>query len=140
MGEKAVLSTTAAFLGEALVAQGRHDEALRWAELSAEQAPDDDMHTQSLWRVVHASVLSARGEPAEAERYAREAVAFAERTDDTNDDRGCPRGARRRARACAGTRRRRRPSSRAGSSYTSSKGNVVGADRVRAQLAPLARV
>ena len=42
------------------------------------------MHSQSMWRAVQASVLSARGEPADAERYAREAVAFAERTDDTN--------------------------------------------------------
>ena len=58
MGEKPVLSTTAAFLGQALLAQGRHEEAGRWAELSAEQAHEDDMHSQSMWRAVHASVLS----------------------------------------------------------------------------------
>ena len=84
MGEKPVLSTTAAFLGQALLAQGRHEEAGQWAELSAEQAHEDDMHSQSMWRAVHASVSSARGESADAERYAREALAFAERTDDTN--------------------------------------------------------
>jgi predicted ATPase len=139
MGEKAVLSTTAAFLGEALLAQGRHEEAGRWAERSAEQAHEDDMHSQSMWRAVHASVLSARGEPEEAESSAREALAFAERTDDTNtiaDDhvvlggvlalRGDGEGARAEL-------------SRALELYKR-KGNLVGADRVRAQLAPSTRV
>ena len=139
MGEKAVLSTTAAFLGEALLAQGRHDEASRCAELSAEQAPEDDMHTQSLWRAVQASVLSAQGEPAEAERYAREAVAFAERTDDTNTiaDAHVVLGGvlARRAERGGGARR-----ALARARAVRAKGNLVGADQVRAQLAPLARV
>ena len=47
MGDKAVLSTTAAFLGQALLAQGDDEEAGRFAELSAELAGDDDMLTQS---------------------------------------------------------------------------------------------
>ena len=139
MGEKAVLSTTAAFLGQALLAQGRHEEAAQWAELSTEQANEDDMHSQSMSRAVHASVLSARGEPADAERYAREAVAFAERTDDTNTiaDAHVVLGG---VLALRGdTEAARAELSRAVELYER-KGNLVGADRVRAQLAPLARV
>ena len=139
MGEKVVLSTTAAFLGQALLAQGRHDEASRCAELSAEQAPEDDMHSQSMWRAVRASVLSARDEPEEAERYAREAVAFAERTDDTNTiaDAHTVLGGvlARRANAEAARAELSR-----GIELYERKGNLVGADQVRAQLAPLARV
>ena len=139
MREKPVLSTTAAFLGQALLAQGRLEEAGQWAERSAEQAHEDDMHSQGMWRAVHASVLSARGEPADAERYAREAVAFAERTDDTNTiaDAHVVLGgvlALRRDTEVA-----RAELSRAIELYER-KGNLVGADRVRSQLAPLAQV
>ena len=38
MGDRALLSTTAAFLGQALLAQDRVDEADSLAELSAELA------------------------------------------------------------------------------------------------------
>jgi predicted ATPase/DNA-binding SARP family transcriptional activator len=139
MGEKVVLSTTAAFLGQALLAQGRHDDALRCAELSAEQAPEDDMHSQSMWRAIHASVLSARGEAADAERYAREAVAFAERTDDTNTIAE--------AHVVLGRVLARREDAKAARAELSCavelyerKGNLVGARQVRSELAPLARV
>jgi predicted ATPase/class 3 adenylate cyclase len=139
MGEKAVLSTTAAFLGQALLAQGRHDEAGRSAELSAEQAPEDDMHSQSMWRAVHASVLSARGEPADAERFAREAVEFAERTDDTSTiaDAHVVLG---RVLALRGNTEAAQAELLRGLELYERKGNVVGADRVRAELAPRARV
>jgi predicted ATPase/class 3 adenylate cyclase len=139
MGEKPVLSTTAAFLGQALLAQGRHEEAGRWAELSAEHAHEDDMHSQSMWRAVHASVLSARGEPADAERHAREAVAFAERTDDTNTiaDAHVVLGGVLAKRGDTGAARAEL--GRAIELYER-KGNLVGADRVRTKLAPLARV
>jgi predicted ATPase/class 3 adenylate cyclase len=139
MGEKPVLSTTAAFLGQALLAQGRHEEAGRWAELSAEQAHEDDMHSQSMWRAVHASVLSARGEFAEAERYAREAVALAERTDDTNTiaDAHVVLGEVLVMRADTGAAHAEL--SRAVELYER-KGNLVGAAQVSEQLAPLARV
>jgi predicted ATPase len=139
MGEKAVLSTTAAFLGEALLAQGRHEEAAQWAELSAEQANEDDMHSQSIWRAVHAAVLSARGESDDAERYAREAVAFAERTDDTNTVADA-------YVVLGGVLAQRKDTEAARVELLHAielyerKGNLVGADRVRAQLAPLARV
>ena len=139
MGEKAVLSTTAAFLGQALLAQGRHEEAGQWAERSAEQANEDDMHSQSMWRAVRASVLSARGDLADAERDARDALAFADRTDDTN--------AIADAHVVLGSVLALRGETEAARAELSSavdlygrKGNLVGADQVRAQLAPLTRV
>ena len=55
MGDRAVLSTTAAFLGETLVAQERDDEAERFAGLSAELAGEDDVITQAMWRSVRAT-------------------------------------------------------------------------------------
>jgi tetratricopeptide (TPR) repeat protein len=84
MGDKALLSTTAAFLGQAVLAQGRDDDAERAADLSAELAAEDDVLTQAVWRGVRATVLARRGGLAEAERLARQAVALAERTDLVN--------------------------------------------------------
>ena len=52
MGDRAVLSTTAAFLGETLVAQERDDEAERFAGLSAELAGRGRRH--------HAGYLARR--------------------------------------------------------------------------------
>ena len=81
MGDKALLSTTAAYLGHALLAQGRDEEAERLAGMSAELTGDDDMITQAMARGVRASVLARRGAHAEAERMARQALSLAERTD-----------------------------------------------------------
>ena len=84
MGDRALLSTTAAFLGQALLAQRNEDEAWHFAELSAELAADDDMLTQTMSRGVRALILARRGGLAEAERLARQAVALAEGTDFLN--------------------------------------------------------
>jgi hypothetical protein len=84
-------------------------------------------------------VSSARGALADAEGYAREALAFAERTDDTNTlaDAHVVLG---RVLALRGdTDAARAELSRAVELYEH-KGNLVGADQVRAQLAPLTRV
>ena len=85
MGDRAVLSTTAAYLAQALLAQRRDEEAERFAELSEELAAADDLITQILWRSVRARTLAGRGLIEEAERLAREAVALAERSDFVND-------------------------------------------------------
>jgi predicted ATPase/class 3 adenylate cyclase len=84
MGDRALLSTTAAFLGEALLAQDRDDEAERFARLSAELTAEDDVLTQAMWRGVQAAILARRGGLAEAERLARQGVGLAERTDFLN--------------------------------------------------------
>jgi predicted ATPase/class 3 adenylate cyclase len=81
MGEKAFLSTTAAFLARAVFAQGRIDEAEELAQLSASLTVPGDLLTQLLWRGVNARVLATRGRLGEAESFAREAVSLAGRTD-----------------------------------------------------------
>jgi predicted ATPase/class 3 adenylate cyclase len=83
MGDRALLSTTAAFLGQALLAQGRDEEAERYALVSAELASDDDLITQVLWRGVRARAV-AHANVDEAESLAREAVALAAKTDFVN--------------------------------------------------------
>jgi tetratricopeptide (TPR) repeat protein len=77
---RARLSTYAPRLGRSLCALGRYDEAEPLARLGRELGGEQDF----LWRQVQALVDAHRGEPAEAERLAREAVAIAERTDALN--------------------------------------------------------
>jgi predicted ATPase/class 3 adenylate cyclase len=84
MGETNLLSTSAAYLAQALLSQGRDEEADRFVEVSDELATADDLLTQILWRGVRARILAGRGRLEEAEGVAREAVALAERTDFIN--------------------------------------------------------
>jgi class 3 adenylate cyclase/tetratricopeptide (TPR) repeat protein len=81
LGEQSFLSTAAGKLGQALYALDRLEEADAWAGRAAELGASDDAVTQMLWRQVSAKVLARRGEHAEAERLAREAVAIGEETD-----------------------------------------------------------
>ena len=83
-GSRAFLSTYAPQLGRSLCALGRYDEAEPLAQLGRELGGEQDFATQMLWRQVQARVHAHRGEHAEAERLAREAVAIAERTDGLN--------------------------------------------------------
>jgi predicted ATPase len=133
MGDRALLSTTAAFLGQALLAQGRDEEAERLAEISAELAADDDVITQVVWRSVRARCLAGGGRLDEAERLARDAVTLAETTDFVNQradalvDLGIVLGRLSRhedAQAAFGESVR----------LYEQKGNVVAADRVRSEL------
>jgi tetratricopeptide (TPR) repeat protein len=84
LGEKGILSTTAGWLGQALYALDRLDEADAWARRGAEIGASDDAMTQMLTRQVRAKVLARRGESADAEQLAREAVAIGEGTDMLN--------------------------------------------------------
>ncbi len=77
-GERGWLSTALGSLAQALYALDRLDEADRRAAQAAELGASDDAITQMLWRQVRAKVLARRGEHAEAERLAREAVAVLE--------------------------------------------------------------
>jgi len=81
MGERAVRSTLAAFLADALCAAERYDEAEEFAALSSELAASDDLVTQILWRCAQAKVLAQRGEVDEAEALALEAERLAAQTD-----------------------------------------------------------
>jgi predicted ATPase/class 3 adenylate cyclase len=139
MGDRALLSTTAAFLGQALAAQGKDDEAGDFADQSAELAAHDDVLSQALWRSVRATVLARRGGLAEAERMARQAVALAERTDFLNH----------RAETLVVLadvlRRRDRPQLASAAladalALYERKGNLVAAQQVRGDLAASLRV
>jgi class 3 adenylate cyclase/DNA-binding SARP family transcriptional activator len=136
-GDRAMLSTTAAMLAQALLAQGRDGEAERFAELSEELAADDDLITQVLWRSARARALAGRGEVEEAARLARRAVALAKRSDFVNDqadvlvdlavvDRQAGHLEHARAALTESLRLYER------------KGNTVAAGRARAELAALA--
>jgi ATP/maltotriose-dependent transcriptional regulator MalT len=83
-GHRSGLSFFAPMLGRELCVLGRHDEAEPLARLGRELGVPGDACTQMLWRQVQALVNAHRGEYAEAEALAREAVAIGERTDGLN--------------------------------------------------------
>ena len=76
MGETNYISTTAALLAEVLYRQGDLDGAEEHTRISEELAAHDDVSSQFRWRSVRAKILASRGEAAEAEKLAREAVAM----------------------------------------------------------------
>jgi tetratricopeptide (TPR) repeat protein len=81
MGEKGMRSTLAAYLAEALCAQGRLEEAEQFSEICERTAGSDDIVAQVLWRTALAKVYARRERFAEAERLALEADRLAEETD-----------------------------------------------------------
>jgi tetratricopeptide (TPR) repeat protein len=85
-GYRGRLSTYAPKLGRSLCALGRYDEAEPLAELGRELGDEQDLMTQALWRQVSARVQAHRGEHAEAERLARDAVAILGHTDALNTE------------------------------------------------------
>ena len=81
MGDQDFLALAAGNAARALYALDELDEAERWAERSAELGTNDDVQKEIVWRGVRAKVLARRGEDADAERLAREAVDIAAETD-----------------------------------------------------------
>jgi class 3 adenylate cyclase/tetratricopeptide (TPR) repeat protein len=84
-GNRSLVSSYAPKLARELCWLGRHDEAEPLAELGRELGDERDYVTQLSWRQAMALVCSERGEHAEAERLAREALAVAEGTDGLSD-------------------------------------------------------
>jgi class 3 adenylate cyclase/tetratricopeptide (TPR) repeat protein len=84
MGERNYIASIDAILAEALLRQGKDEEADAFATQSLEMAADDDVFPQIQGRTVRARVLSRKGELEEAERLATEALALTEGSDDTN--------------------------------------------------------
>jgi class 3 adenylate cyclase len=80
-GNLPVLSSYAPLLGRMLCALGRYDEAAPLAAKGRDLGDPEDVLTQALWRGTEALLQSHRGEHAEAERLAREAVQWIERSD-----------------------------------------------------------
>jgi predicted ATPase/class 3 adenylate cyclase len=83
VGELGFLSSAAYELADAVVAQGRDEEALllteRWR--ADRLTVPEDRDAQSGWRRVRAKALARSGEFVEAERLGREAVTIASATD-----------------------------------------------------------
>ena len=109
----------------ARVQQGRVDEALELSERTEEISAPDDLDAQVRWRIARAQALSAANELAEAERFAREAVAVAE--SGRHGDSQCRRAQLRWARSSWRPARRRRRCRcwSAPSRSTTAKGDVV---------------
>jgi hypothetical protein len=81
IGERAQLSTMAAFRARALISCDRFAEAERYIAVSRDAASEDDLASQVLWRGAQARVAAARGATGEAERLARAANALAAESD-----------------------------------------------------------
>jgi class 3 adenylate cyclase/tetratricopeptide (TPR) repeat protein len=79
LGEQPFLATAAGSLAQALYALDRLEEADAWAGRAADLAREAWAHM--LWRQVRGKVLARRGEHAEAQWLAREAVSIANDTD-----------------------------------------------------------
>jgi class 3 adenylate cyclase/tetratricopeptide (TPR) repeat protein len=81
VGERSFLSTAVGYLGQALCALGRFEAAEDCASRALTLGASDDALTHTLSRQVRAKVMANRGQHAEAERIAREAVGLASGTD-----------------------------------------------------------
>ena len=81
LGQELSLSLAAANQAQALYDLDRLDEADAWAGRAAELGATDDATKEILWRRIRAKVWARRGEHAEAERLAREAVAICDGTE-----------------------------------------------------------
>ena len=80
-GFDAPLAAYAALQGRELCSLDRFDEADALSAQARDHAHKDDLVTQAFWRQVAALVHAQRGDHPEAERLAREAVAYARDTD-----------------------------------------------------------
>jgi predicted ATPase/class 3 adenylate cyclase len=80
-GERAYLSTIAAFLAHALYRDGDDEEGERFSRESEEAAAPDDVLSQVLWRTARAKIWARQGEADRAEKLAREAHRLAEVTE-----------------------------------------------------------
>jgi tetratricopeptide (TPR) repeat protein len=116
----------------ALIELERFDEAARCLERAEDLAPSDEREPRVKSRALWARLLAKRGETAEAERLAREAVALAEATDMPN-----LRGEARLALAAVLVRagKNPRPELEQALADYERKGNLVMAGRTRALLA-----
>jgi hypothetical protein len=81
LGDPGFMSSAAASYARALYALDLLDDAEAWAGRAAELGASDDARKEMLWRRISAKVLARRGEHAEAERLAREAVAICDGTE-----------------------------------------------------------
>jgi tetratricopeptide (TPR) repeat protein len=136
-GDDAWLATNLAALAEALYRQGHYAESLSVTKEALTVAPADDRVAQSLARSARAKALARTRKFAEAERFARQAVAMRESSDLVNEHAEAllalaeVLGLRGKTTEAAEALERAR-------ALFEGKGNVVAADRTRASLLALA--
>jgi tetratricopeptide (TPR) repeat protein len=82
MGEKYYLSTTSAFLAEALYQQDRLEDAAGYCAICRELASPDDISSQFLWRSIQGKILARTGDLENAQSLGKEAVALIDPTED----------------------------------------------------------
>jgi predicted ATPase/class 3 adenylate cyclase len=137
LGETSRLPTLAAFLAEALYAQGRLEEAETFLTVSARTAADDDVITHILWRGVHGKLEARRGAFEQAELVAAEGAQIAARTDSLTWHGDSLVNLAEVLRLAGDVEGARRVSEEALVLYEQ-KGNLVSANRARDALAELA--
>jgi class 3 adenylate cyclase/tetratricopeptide (TPR) repeat protein len=81
VGADHINATVGPMLAAALAAQDQTTEAIALTEEAERTAAPDDLDGQVKWRLARAAALTAEGESAQAERFAREAVTLAEASD-----------------------------------------------------------
>jgi class 3 adenylate cyclase/tetratricopeptide (TPR) repeat protein len=123
-------------LAASLYALERLDEAEKWTRAAQASAPTDDIASQMLWRQVRAQVLARRGERAEAEQLARQAVSLAGETDMLNWH-GNALADLAAVYVLAGRARESRARLKQALALYERKGNVVAGAKVRRRLAEL---
>lgn len=136
IGETGFRSTVAAYLADALFAQGRLDEAARAADDAIELAQADDFDPICRARAAKARIVAARGDFETAKALARSAVALEEQTDYIQRHADTLVAL---ARVCeaAGDPAEAAEAARESLALYARKGDVVGAARVRTLLEDL---
>jgi class 3 adenylate cyclase/tetratricopeptide (TPR) repeat protein len=136
LGEKVNLSSIAASLAEVLYLQGRDEEAELLTLVSEEAASPEDVWAHVAWRSARAKILARRGERAEAERIAREALGLIAETDAVNLHAQTLLAL---AEVLAAADRADEAAAGAAEAFRicTEKGNIVIAERARARLAEL---
>jgi DNA-binding SARP family transcriptional activator len=81
LGERSHFSSIAHALASLEYARGRYDDAELLTRECEQASRANDVHSQILWRSIRAKVFARRDAFADAERLAREAVAFGEESD-----------------------------------------------------------
>jgi predicted ATPase len=139
MGEKSLLATTAAMLGQAAFAQGHIEAAEEYCRVSERTAAKDDLPAQATWRGVQARILAQRGDCSAAEALASDAVRLAKPSDfitvrgDSLFDLAA-------VLDCAGRNNEADTAAQQALELYVEKGNVVSAERARSWLATRASV
>jgi tetratricopeptide (TPR) repeat protein len=134
MGESNYIATTAGLLAEALYRQGKLEEAAEFAEFAGNTAAEDDAAPQILWRQVEAKIRAGAGRADEADRLIGEAIEMTLQSDDVVDQ-GNALVDQAEVLVLTGRPDEAATALEEAIALYERKGNMVGAERAREQLA-----